>query len=31
VTTDVDALNDMFYLGVVSIVRDIFVLFGISG
>jgi len=31
VTTDVDALNDMFTSGVVSIVEDIFVLFGILG
>jgi ATP-binding cassette subfamily B protein len=29
VTTDVDALNEMFTSGVVSIVEDIFVLFGI--
>ncbi len=31
VTTDVDALNEMFTSGVVSIVEDIFVLFGILG
>jgi ATP-binding cassette subfamily B protein len=29
VTTDVDALNEMFTSGVVSIVEDVFVLFGI--
>jgi ATP-binding cassette, subfamily B, multidrug efflux pump len=31
VTTDVDALNEMFTSGVVSIFEDIFVLFGILG
>jgi ATP-binding cassette, subfamily B, multidrug efflux pump len=31
VTTDVDALNDMFTSGVVSIVEDVFVLAGILG
>src|SRR6266498_5667004 len=31
VTTDVDALNDMFTSGVVSIVEDVFVLLGILG
>jgi ATP-binding cassette subfamily B protein len=31
VTTDVDALNEMFTSGVVSIVEDVFVLFGIIG
>src|SRR5499427_2033312 len=31
VTTDVDALNEMFTSGVVSIFEDVFVLFGILG
>ena len=31
VTTDVDALNEMFTAGVVSIFEDLFVLFGILG
>jgi len=31
VTTDVDALNEMFTSGVVSIFEDLFVLFGILG
>ena len=31
VTTDVDALNEMFTSGVVSIIEDIFVLAGIMG